>query len=221
MRVASSGYVRPVDLKKLEFIQSHLKAFGARSVLELGCGQGLILQELSGLARVGVEISDDEAAIARTKALDVRVGHAGRYDAGRTFDAVIASEVIEHMIEPQSLLANAARHLRQGGLLILTTPNGFGWYEMTGTHLNPRAYLYRSNALRKLRGKPPYQRGDSFDHCQWFTMGRLRRMFREAGLELVKQENSDFISGTDADVKLASRLPHWLASGWYFALRKA
>src|SRR5262249_5354340 len=212
-------YTRPVDLKKMAFINRHLAPLRPCSILELGCGHGLISQNLHDCDFVGVEIDEREAEIARAKGLDVRVGHAGRYDVGREFDVVIASEVIEHMLEPQSLLENAARHLRPGGILLLTTPNGYGYYELSERHLNPK-YLNRSNnLLRRLLGKTLYQRGDSFDHCQWFTMGRLLKMTRNAGFSLIEQENSDFITGSERDIRLASKLPYWLVSGWYFAFR--
>jgi|SRR6516164_4511783 2-polyprenyl-3-methyl-5-hydroxy-6-metoxy-1,4-benzoquinol methylase len=214
-------YTRPVDLKKMAFIDRHLASVRPCSILEFGCGHGLILQNLRDCDAIGVEIDEGEAAIAREKGLDVRVGHAGRYDVGREFDVVIASEVIEHMLEPQSLLENAARHLRPGGMLLLTTPNGYGYYELSERHLNPKSVIRSNNLLRRLLGKKPYKRGDSFEHCQWFTMGRLLRMTRKAGFSLVEQENSDFITGSEFDIRLASKLPYWLVSGWYFAFRHA
>jgi SAM-dependent methyltransferase len=212
-------YTRPVDLKKMAFFDRHLAPLRPCSILELGSGQGLILQNLRDCDAIGVEIDEGEAAIARAKGLDVRVGHAGRYDAGGEFDVVIASEVIEHMLEPQTLLENAARHLHPGGMLLLTTPNGYGYYEFSERHLNPRYLIRSNNLLRRVLGKKPYKRGDSLDHCQWFTMGRLLRMTGKAGFSLVEQENSDFITGSELDIQLASKLPYWLVSGWYFAFR--
>jgi 2-polyprenyl-3-methyl-5-hydroxy-6-metoxy-1,4-benzoquinol methylase len=212
-------YTRPVDLKKMAFIERHLAPLRPCSVLEFGCGQGLILQNLQDCRAIGVEIDEREAAIAREKRLDVRVGHAGRYDAGSRFDVVIASEVIEHMLQPQSLLDNAARHLRPNGVLLLTTPNGYGYYELSERHLNPRYQIRSNNLLRRALGKSTYKRSDSADHCQWFTMGRLLKMARQAGFSLVEQENSDFITGSERDIRVASKLPYWLVSGWYFAFR--
>jgi SAM-dependent methyltransferase len=212
-------YTRPVDLKKIAFMDRHLASLRPCSILELGCGHGLILQSLRDCDAIGVEIDESEAAMAQASGFDVRVGHAGHYDAGRKFDVVIASEVIEHMLDPQSLLENAARHLRPGGKLLLTTPNGYGYYELSERHLNAKYLIRSNNLLRRLLGKPPYKRGDSFDHCQWFTMGRLLRMTRRAGFSLIEQENSDFITGSEFDIHLASRLPHWMVSGWYFAFR--
>jgi SAM-dependent methyltransferase len=200
----------------MAFLDRYLAPLRPCSILELGCGRGLILQELRDLDAVGVEIDEREAAIASAKQLDVRVGHAGYYDASREFDVVVASEVIEHMIEPQSLLENAVRHLRPGGMLL---PNGYGYYELSERHLNPKYLIGTNNRLRRLLGKKPYKLGDSGDHCQWFTMRRLLRMTTKAGFSLIEQENSDFITGSERDIQLASKLPYWLVSGWYFAFR--
>src|SRR5215469_3276487 len=150
-------YTRPVDLKKMAFIDRHIAPLRPCSILEFVCGQGLILQSLRDCDAIGVEIDEGEAAIAREKGLDVHVGHAGRYNVGRQFDVVIASEVIEHMLEPQSLLENAARHLHPGGILVLTTPNGYGYYELSERHLNPRYLIRSNNLLRRLLGKEAVQ----------------------------------------------------------------
>ena len=130
---------------------------------------------------------------------------------------VIASEVFEHMLEPQSLRENAAVTCAPVGGFP-TTPNGYGYDESSERHLN-RKYLIRlNNLLRRLR-EGVVQARRQLDHCQWFTVGRLLRMTRKAGLSLIEQENSDFITGTQFDIQLASKLPHWLVSGWYFAFR--
>ncbi|QPF90252.1 class I SAM-dependent methyltransferase [Bradyrhizobium commune] len=211
---------RPVDVKRLTFIHRHLHVAGARKILELGCGPGHILRTLNGYEIVvGVDNCEADIDTCRSRGLDARLAHAGMFADGAPYDVVIASEVIEHFLEPEQLLANAARNLTSGGLLILTTPNGYGWYELTRRHLNPLAYLSRWNPLRRLLGKQPYVRGSGWDHCQWFTMTRLMRLTAAAGFTPLEQQNSDFVTGGRRDSELASRLPSWAASGWYFAFR--
>ncbi len=64
------------------------------------------------------------------------------------FDTVLCNEVLEHVPEPASLLGEAARVLRPGGILLLTTPQTWG------LHLEPRDfYRYTCHGLRYLAGK--------------------------------------------------------------------
>lgn len=216
-----TAYTRPADIKKVEFIHRHLEACGAKRVLELGCGDGAIAMSLDRYEVCAVDISPEELAVAAARGVDGKLGDASSYVDGTRYDAVILSEVIEHVTRPELLFQNAARNLAPGGLLIVTTPNGYGFYEILHTHLNWKTYIYRSNLLRTILGRKPYVPGNTQAHCQWFTMGRVSRIAREAGFDLVQQENSDFVTGSPGDVELASRLPYWTVSGWFLAFRLA
>jgi SAM-dependent methyltransferase len=95
-------------------------------VLEVGCAAGDLLIPLrdAGFRVTGVEISDHAATIARGRHLDVHTGTlADAPLAGRTFDAVIMRNVIEHVPDPRGDLEKAASLLRAGGLLSLRTDN--------------------------------------------------------------------------------------------------
>jgi SAM-dependent methyltransferase len=54
---------------------------------------------------------------------DVVQGNMETYDFGRTFDVVVAGDVLEHVSNQGLFLENIRRHLRQDGILIMTTPN--------------------------------------------------------------------------------------------------
>jgi SAM-dependent methyltransferase len=217
-----TNYTRPVDINKLRFIHRHLEADQPRKIIELGCGAGDILMSLRKYEQtIGIDIDEYQVRTARSLGLDARKGNASTYvGPDAPYDAVILSEVIEHVLQPDLLLANASRNLRPNGLLLLTTPNGFGPWEFHETHLNMRKTLRRSNILRRLLGMRRLETGDGYEHCQWFTMRRLLRLTSAAGFALVEQQNSDFITGSWRDIALASKLPSWTVSGWYFAFRK-
>jgi trans-aconitate methyltransferase len=188
----------------------------------LGCGRGNILESLTQCPhKVGVEISDEERAVATSKGLTVHSGNVRTYRDGRQYDVVIASEVIEHLLRPEQLWETVRCHLNSGGIFIMTCPNGFGLWEMQENHFNLRRKFRNSNLVRSLRGRAPYVRGDGADHCQWFTMKRILMMARDAGFSLIEQQNSDFMTGSPSDLALADKLPCWAASGWYFSFRYA
>ena len=96
-------------------------------VLEVGCAAGDLMVPLrdAGFRVTGVELSDHAATIAREQHhLQVHTGVlADAPLAGRSFDAVIMRNVIEHVPDPKGDLARAAALLRPGGVLVLRTDN--------------------------------------------------------------------------------------------------
>jgi 2-polyprenyl-3-methyl-5-hydroxy-6-metoxy-1,4-benzoquinol methylase len=114
-----------------------LNSYWARQLRRLACSDARILEVGSGLgffaSRIardfsftGLDISLAALAFIRRQwnltslicadavALPCRSG---------AFDVVVAFDVIEHLFHPEIFLAEAERVLRDGGVLILTTPN--------------------------------------------------------------------------------------------------
>jgi 2-polyprenyl-3-methyl-5-hydroxy-6-metoxy-1,4-benzoquinol methylase len=110
-------------------IVSLLVQRSARRVLDLGCGNGAFSHRLAkaGFEIVGCEPSAAGVRIAREFFPDLRFVHLGVYDDPRDlgeppFDAVVATEVIEHLVSPRHLLRFSRAVLKPGGALILSTP---------------------------------------------------------------------------------------------------
>jgi SAM-dependent methyltransferase len=101
-------------------------------VLDIGCGRGLLLNELRklGWRVIGTELSDGAARFARESlGLDVRVGGAGRLGLEEgSFDAVVLWHVLELVEDPAHLLHEVARLVRPGGFVLVAVPN-FGSIE--------------------------------------------------------------------------------------------
>ena len=106
-------------------------------VLDLGCGQGFYfpLYARLGLTAVGVEPDAgpriEAASRAASLGFTVIDADAERLplDAG-SFEAVVMSEVLEHLPDPGAALKEAARLLLPGGLLVVTVPHAdypFAW----------------------------------------------------------------------------------------------
>ncbi|MFQ3664403.1 MAG: class I SAM-dependent methyltransferase, partial [Chloroflexaceae bacterium] len=95
---------------------------GAR-VLEIGCGEGLLLDELRrrGLRVTGIEPSIAASAAARSKGLDVHTGYFPGVPIEGPFDAVVMSHVLEHLSQPIETLVAIDRLLNGGYVLLIQT----------------------------------------------------------------------------------------------------
>ncbi|HEX3761512.1 MAG TPA: bifunctional 2-polyprenyl-6-hydroxyphenol methylase/3-demethylubiquinol 3-O-methyltransferase UbiG [Kofleriaceae bacterium] len=100
------------------------------AVLDLGCGAGYLTNFLAerGHRVTGIDTSAEALAVAHrhdaTASVEYLVGDACAlpFPDGR-FDAVCAMDLIEHVAEPERLVAESARVLRPGGLFFFHTFN--------------------------------------------------------------------------------------------------
>jgi len=141
----------------------------AGRLLDVGFGAGAVLESAgrAGWQAFGVEVSRRAVEHARTSGFEVFCGtlHEAKYPAAY-FDVVTATEVLEHVLDPRSVLHEITRVLRPGGLLWATTPHC-------------RGFSARLLGLRWSVVSPP-------EHLQVFTIGGVRRMLAHAGLGVVR-----------------------------------
>ena len=244
--IRASSYTRAVDRKKLGFLYSHAIAEAERTgrlcadmrALDLGAGSGAVTLPLATLFGHVDAVDIDTEALARLRSRSAELGRtnvavfegdAAAFCDVAPYDVVLASDMIQHVPDTEALLATIVSLVRPGGLLLATIANGYGPFEMRNWHLNPRARLVRVRWIRRLLGKAPYRAGGDVAH--FFTFRQIVDRFREHGFALVEARNSDWLlplvgslPGTrlgELDCRLADRVPPAMASGWYFALRRA
>jgi SAM-dependent methyltransferase len=110
---------------------------GARSLLDAGCGPGQLLAELSlhfpHARLVGGDVSARSLESARQRcpeaelfALDLGSQAFDREHAARfgRYDAIVCSEVLEHLSDDALALVRLRELLEPGGHLVLTVPGG-------------------------------------------------------------------------------------------------
>jgi 2-polyprenyl-3-methyl-5-hydroxy-6-metoxy-1,4-benzoquinol methylase len=233
--------------KRLRFIEQAIgEAFPQRApaslrVLDVGCGNGSQLAlplARHGFQVIGIDIDAGSIEHAQQLAKDLKNASFMCLEVTElktaSFDVVILSEVLEHMTEPRALLAESVKHLGEGGLVIVTVPNGYGEFEIDSRLFQ----LLRLQRLVERLAKNKREVLASTDnhasgHVQRFTRRRLQRLFRECSLSVFREGAASFLAGPLIGHTLArfprfirwnsrvtDKLPLALASGWYFALRR-
>ena len=140
-----------------------VERFAPASVLDAGCGTGRVGRELArrGLDVVGVDLDPAMLATARRKAprVDWRLADLATVDLARSFDAVVMAGNVMIFLSPGSepaVVANIARHLRPGGLLIA------GFQIMPG-----QLTIERYDEIAGLAGLALTERWSTWDRDTW------------------------------------------------------
>lgn len=117
------GYHKLIDDQAAAIVR---RVAVGRSVLEVGCGTGLVMQRVARFAaRVqGIDVSPGMLAHARLRGLDVHEGSATALPfADGEFDVVYSFKVLAHIDPVAPALAEMARVTRPGGHLVFDAYN--------------------------------------------------------------------------------------------------
>jgi SAM-dependent methyltransferase len=171
------GYYDESNLTVPDFINDRLDEVFARlhvyrktnRLLDIGCGAGSLLQAArrAGWNAEGLEISESAADHVRSQGFEVFQGHLSSAPyQDNYFDVVTASELIEHVADPLTILEQTERILRPGGLLWATTPNAL-------------SFSSRMLGVRWSTVCPP-------EHLQLFSPNGVRKLIERAGFKRVQ-----------------------------------
>jgi 2-polyprenyl-3-methyl-5-hydroxy-6-metoxy-1,4-benzoquinol methylase len=179
-------------------------------VLDLGCSQGLLARPLQarGVRVLGVDSGPGDRLVDELEQYFQRdLEEPLEIPFGRVFDAVVVSDVIEHVIQRPVLLRSVRRYLKERGRLIISTPNVALWF-------------YR---LSLLVGRFEYGPRGVLDetHVHLFTRATFRREIERAGFRIVGERVTALpfeivlrSTGRSRLVRAAAGLYHLLARAW-------
>jgi 2-polyprenyl-3-methyl-5-hydroxy-6-metoxy-1,4-benzoquinol methylase len=127
--------MKPVIVKSANLIESRVRA-GSRRLLDIGCGYGFFLKEMEsrGWMVEGIEISQTGRQYAHDK-WDIHVHSQPLEDLSipeNSFDVITLFYVIEHVLDPLSLLMEVKRVIKPGGLILLRWPHSTPIVRMLG-----------------------------------------------------------------------------------------
>lgn len=149
-------------------------------VLDMGCGAGATGLELINRQSVdmyGVEADALKAEIAKAYYKEVIEAKADEYpwsEKETFFDAIIFSDVLEHMSDPWELIAQAHASLKPGGVIICCLPN----------------MMHAEVLLPLMTGDFTYQDAGILDrtHMRFFTPKTMSALFPEHLFDLVNTQ---------------------------------
>ncbi len=171
-----SNYYQNLRLEMLPYIPKT-----AKNILELGCGEGMFgsyLRENMSAKVSGIEIETKFATKAKKNLDKVYIGDAEliiKKLPDNSFDVIVVNDVLEHMVDPYSVLKEAKRILRKGGVVVSSIPNMRNFHVMY--------HLVRG-------GQWEYVESGILDrtHLRFFTQKSIRNMYERLGYEVVKHE---------------------------------
>lgn len=159
------------------------------TVLEIGTGCGTYTDQLAYLFDeiTSIDINTDfiEAVKFKLPKVNAMVANIETFNNFKKYDVIIMSEVLEHVSNTKVSLDNVFRHLKTGGIFILTTPNKFSTTELIARLLKISIFAH---IARKIYGEPV----DELGHISLRTRGQLMTELENAGFKIISREDIAF-----------------------------
>jgi trans-aconitate methyltransferase len=153
-------------------VLSWLQPRAGERILDLGCGDGVLTEQLKtmGCRVIGIDASAGMIAAARARSLDARLGDAHELAFDHEFDAVFSNAALHWMTRPGKVLDGVAKALVPGGRFVAEF----------GGHGNVAAITTAMRAVAKSRG------GDQELAGPWFfpSVDDYRRLLEQKGFNV-------------------------------------
>ncbi|MDP2586646.1 MAG: methionine biosynthesis protein MetW [Candidatus Komeilibacteria bacterium] len=145
-------------------------------LLDVGCGDGYFLQavksKLNNVEELGLDISAQAIEFCRGRNLNARLFNASDpWDfADKSFDYVVISEVLEHLVNTEEALAEAKRIARKGVLVSI-----------------PNIALYKHRLRLMFGGRFPKQWAVApEEHLRYFSLTDFKETLTKLGFTIAE-----------------------------------
>jgi len=203
----------------LKTLRAQQPAQGWKSILDVGCGDGLFFDQLLRLGEVeGVEPS---AALVNPESAHRSRIHIcpldENFQPGKQFSLILMLDVLEHLPDPAAALGRALALLAPHGMLLVTVP-AFKWLWTNHDVINEHFTRYTRRSFRELAGHAGLCiRGERY-FFQWLLPPKLATRIAERLRGLPPQPTGVPPHGINTLFYLLSRLEQstWGALPWPF-----
>jgi SAM-dependent methyltransferase len=211
-------------------------------ILDIGCGIGTIPYYLGSLGYRVTGVDFDPNSIAdcnknnKYPNVDFQQGDAVSLDMGRKYDIVIATEILEHMEQPELGLQTIAHNLKEGGIGIVSVPNGWCLWEMVIGRFVQKGFIgswiYKSPRFYKklTGGDNPFNSKNVYCfHVNFFSYRSFKKLVESNGFTIktighpslgVLPEWKAFDIPKKVECIISDYVPHSLAGGWLMVIEK-
>ena len=198
------------DAKRyVDYIRNRIQITKDSKILEVGCGTaefGSVLKQEYGSQVYGIDRNITAIKIARSKGVQAVKGDVEKKwpFENRKFDVIIASQIIEHIVNTDILFTESQRVLKKNGLLIIATPNLAAWFNRILLPLGYQPFFTEVSTVDKTLGLDFTRRLTTIRN----PLGHLRCFTLRALIDMYRLYNFDVIMAKGASV---SYLPKYMS----------
>lgn len=123
----SNPIIRYIENRRIYWILKLLSPQENEKIFEVGCGAGHVLQGMAVGQLYGIDLSSRMLSLARERLGDKvelkKCNAESIHYPDNFFDKIICTEVLEHTLNPSSVIQEIFRVSKPGGVVILSIPN--------------------------------------------------------------------------------------------------
>lgn len=173
---------------KSELFKEIYTLIKSKDVLDVGCIEHTAIAKIKNPFWVhdflndncnvlGIDILNNDINTLSKKGYNMKVANAETFELSKKFDIIFAGELIEHLSNPGLFLQQSKKHLKKGGLVILTTPNTF---------YAPRLF----GCIKKVNDDPLVNK----EHTNWFSPSTITTLLEREGFDVISIKRFDAAS---------------------------